>query len=83
MIELDLLIDIAGGPDNPLTQFGGGVLATLVQSSLMVPVEVIRQRQMIQTGGEGAYTVAHTHNLVRLNVSVNRILSRIPVLVAF
>lgn len=47
---------LPGGPDNPLTQFGGGVLATLVQSSLMVPVEVIRQRQMIQTGGEGAYT---------------------------
>jgi hypothetical protein len=40
-----------------VTQFGGGVLATLVQSSVMVPVEVIRQRQMIQTGGEGSYTV--------------------------
>ena len=48
---------VAGGTDNPVTQFAGGVLATLVQSTVMVPVEVIRQRQMIQTGGDGAYTV--------------------------
>lgn len=48
---------IAGGPENPLVQFGGGVLATVVQSTVMVPVEVIRQRQMIQTAGEGSYTV--------------------------
>lgn len=48
---------MAGGPDNPLVQFGGGVLATVVQSLVMVPVEVIRQRQMIQTSGEGSYTV--------------------------
>lgn len=38
------------------------MLATLVQSSVMVPVEVVRQRQMIQTGGEGSYTVATIPN---------------------
>lgn len=47
---------LPGGPDNPVTQFAGGVLATLVQSSVMVPTEVVRQRQQIQTKGEGAYT---------------------------
>lgn len=49
---------IAGGPENPLVQFGGGVLATIVQSTVMVPVEVVRQRQMIQSAGEGSYTVS-------------------------
>ncbi len=40
-----------------MVHFVGGLLATLVQSTVMVPVEVIRQRQMVQTGGEGSYTV--------------------------
>lgn len=52
----------AGGKDNPVTQFAGGVLATLVQSSVMVPTEVVRQRQQIQTTGEGSYTVL-THRM--------------------
>ncbi|BBN16303.1 hypothetical protein MPTK1_7g05190 [Marchantia polymorpha subsp. ruderalis] len=48
---------LPGGEENPLVHFCGGVIATLVQSSVMVPTEVIRQRQMVQTtGGEGAYT---------------------------
>ncbi|CAM6106937.1 unnamed protein product [Calypogeia fissa] len=47
---------LPGGQDNPLTQFFGGAISTLVQSSVMVPTEVIRQRQMVQTAQEGAYT---------------------------
>jgi hypothetical protein len=40
-----------------MVHFVGGLLATLVQSTVMVPVEVVRQRQMVQTSGEGSYTV--------------------------
>lgn len=46
---------IPGGDTNPVVHFGGGVVATLVQSSVTVPVEVIRQRQMVQTSGAGSY----------------------------
>ncbi|KAL2613289.1 hypothetical protein R1flu_024981 [Riccia fluitans] len=47
---------LPGGEENPLVHFCGGVLATLVQSSVTVPTEIVRQRQMVQTsGGEGAY----------------------------
>ena len=51
------LWDFIGGHDSPVVQFGGGILASLVQSTETVPVEVIRQRQMVQTTGEGTYTV--------------------------
>lgn len=47
----------AGGRDSPVVQFGGGVMASLVQSTVTVPMEVVRQRQMVQTSGEGSYTV--------------------------
>jgi hypothetical protein len=47
---------LPGGESNPMVHFVGGLLATLVQSTVMVPVEVIRQRQMVQTSGEGSYT---------------------------
>ena len=47
----------AGGDDNPLVHVGGGVIASLAGSVLGVPIEVIRQRQMVQTAGEGSYTV--------------------------
>jgi hypothetical protein len=50
-------VGYAGGRDSPVVQFGGGVLASLVQSTVTVPVEVVRQRQMVQTAGEGSYTV--------------------------
>lgn len=46
---------LPGGHDNPVAQFSGGVLAALVQSTVTVPVEVMRQRQMVQTAGEGSY----------------------------
>eukprot|EP00249_Psilotum_nudum_P029082 c39297_g1_i1 orf=326-1261(+) len=46
---------VPGGENNSLVHFCGGLLATLVQSSVTVPVEVIRQRQMVQTSGTGAY----------------------------
>ncbi|KAJ7564855.1 hypothetical protein O6H91_02G036600 [Diphasiastrum complanatum] len=46
---------LPGGHDNPLVHFTGGLVATLFQSLINVPVEVIRQRQMVQTGGKGAY----------------------------
>ncbi|KAG0558748.1 hypothetical protein KC19_10G051000 [Ceratodon purpureus] len=47
---------LPGGHDSPVVQFAGGILASLVQSTVTVPVEVIRQRQMVQTAGEGSYT---------------------------
>ncbi|XP_024535125.1 mitochondrial substrate carrier family protein E-like [Selaginella moellendorffii] len=46
---------VPGGQDNPVVQFGGGLAATLVQSLINVPVEIIRQRQMVQRAGEGSY----------------------------
>jgi len=50
-------VSTVGGESNPMVHFVGGLLATLVQSTVMVPVEVVRQRQMVQTSGEGSYTV--------------------------
>jgi hypothetical protein len=47
----------AGGQDSPFVQFGGGILATSMSSIVSVPVEVIRQRQMVQTASEGSYMV--------------------------
>lgn len=47
----------AGGQERPVVQFGGGILASLGASIIDVPVEVIRQRQMVQTASEGSYTV--------------------------
>eukprot|EP00897_Mesotaenium_endlicherianum_P007363 jgi/Mesen1/6655/ME000340S05817 len=47
---------LPGGANNPAVHFAGGILATLVQSSVMVPLEVIRTRQMVQSkAAEGAY----------------------------
>lgn len=49
--------NLPGGADNPLVHFSGGVIATLVQSSVMVPLEVLRTRQMVQQStSHGAYT---------------------------
>eukprot|EP00246_Nothoceros_aenigmaticus_P014726 TRINITY_DN5795_c0_g2_i1.p1 TRINITY_DN5795_c0_g2~~TRINITY_DN5795_c0_g2_i1.p1 ORF type:complete len:309 (-),score=36.37 TRINITY_DN5795_c0_g2_i1:384-1310(-) len=45
-----------GGDQNPLVHFGGGLVATLVQSTIMVPSEIVRQRQMVQITGAGSYT---------------------------
>jgi len=47
----------AGGQDNHMVQFGSGIIATFVQAIVAVPVEVIRQRQMVQTACEGSYMV--------------------------
>ncbi|KAL3679750.1 hypothetical protein R1sor_022706 [Riccia sorocarpa] len=47
---------IPGGEENPAVHFCGGLVATFFQSSVTVPTEIIRQRQMVQTAGEpGAY----------------------------
>ncbi|KAI5063556.1 hypothetical protein GOP47_0022103 [Adiantum capillus-veneris] len=46
---------LPGGKENPVVHFCGGVIATLVQSSVTVPVEVIRQRQMVQRSGGDSY----------------------------
>lgn len=54
---LVILFRCAGGQDSPVAQFGGGILATSVSSIVSVPVEVIRQRQMVQTACEGSYMV--------------------------
>ena len=43
--------------DNPFVQFGGGILDTCMSSIEFVPVEVIRQWQMVQTASEGSYMV--------------------------
>lgn len=45
-----------GDPDAASTQFLGGVVATVTQSLVMTPLEVVRQRQQVQTAGAaGAY----------------------------
>jgi hypothetical protein len=41
-----------------MTQFAGGVVATVAQSLAMVPLEVVRQRQQVQTNTSGAYQVS-------------------------
>ena len=42
--------------DSPAVEFCGGIVATLGQSLLMVPLEVVRQRQQVQmVGREGVY----------------------------
>ncbi|KAH6558844.1 hypothetical protein KP509_1Z042400 [Ceratopteris richardii] len=46
---------LPGGENNPVVHFCGGVIATFVQSSVTVPVEVIRQRQMVQRSGGDSY----------------------------
>lgn len=46
---------LPGDEDSAKVQFFGGIVATLGQSLLMVPLEVVRQRQQVQTGTEGAY----------------------------
>ncbi|KAG0622558.1 hypothetical protein M758_3G106800 [Ceratodon purpureus] len=46
---------LPGGEDSPVVQFGGGMFATSVSSIVAVPVEVIRQRQMVQSACAGAY----------------------------
>ena len=38
-----------GDADAPSVQLAGGVVATLTQSLVMVPLEVVRQRQQVQT----------------------------------
>lgn len=47
----------AGGEDSHVVQFLSGIIATFAQSIVAVPVEVIRQRQMVQTTCEGSYMV--------------------------
>ena len=47
-----------GDAESPSVQFLGGIAATLTQSLVMVPLEVVRQRQQVQTavqsgGGAG------------------------------
>lgn len=46
---------LPGGENNPIVHFCGGVIATVVQSSVTVPIEVIRQRQMVQRSGANSY----------------------------
>lgn len=46
---------LPGGQDNHVVQFGSGIIATFAQSIVAVPVEVIRQRQMVQTACAGSY----------------------------
>lgn len=48
----------AGSEESPVTQFAGGVVATVAQSLAMVPLEVVRQRQQVQTNTSGAYQVS-------------------------
>ena len=43
-----------GDPDSPAVQFAGGIVATLTQSIAMVPLEVVRQRQQVQTAADAA-----------------------------
>ncbi|XP_024543461.1 mitochondrial substrate carrier family protein E-like [Selaginella moellendorffii] len=46
---------VPGGQENPVVHFCGGLFATLVQSLVSVPLEVVRQRQMVHTAGQPAY----------------------------
>eukprot|EP00898_Chlorokybus_atmophyticus_P007165 jgi/Chlat1/744/Chrsp104S00023 len=59
---------LPGGHESAMAQFCGGVVATVAQSLLMVPLEVVRQRQMVQTRAQaGAY-----HGSINTAVTVYR-----------
>ena len=44
----------SGDPDSPTVQLVGGIVATLTQSIAMVPLEVVRQRQQVQSVADAA-----------------------------
>ena len=56
----------AGGQDSPLAHFGGGVISSLISSMVSVPIDIIRQRQMVQTSSEGSYKVGSSFSLFGL-----------------
>lgn len=47
-----------GDADSPAVQFVGGIAATLTQSIVMVPLEVVRQRQQTSACGVGRGSLA-------------------------
>jgi hypothetical protein len=47
-----------GDAERPSVQFVGGIVATFTQSLVMVPLEVVRQRQQTALGGSSSLATA-------------------------